>query len=234
MGIKLANADSVEQHLMGDDAQTIQKGLRRIREVIRKYGITLLMVAQERAVLDPVEIMRHKKTKMAGSFYLQHFAEYFVYVAPNEAAEGKTDIFEKKLEDEYLKDVMGNNDAVALKIKARMQDSTVGIAKRVGEFTFHKYQGLVNTFEEVFRLAVARNIFHRPNNRTYILTNWPVAGEQAEWIGKKECLINIRDNSDLQNELVKRVRGLDIALFKEGKDDMVVDASSEIDKEGND
>jgi hypothetical protein len=219
MGRRMANASTVSTQQMGDDAATIKDGLKRIKTVLRRYGITLLMVAQERAVLDPVEVMRGKKTKMAGAFYLQHFSEYFVYVAKNEAKEGKTDMSGNKFEVAGLQDVDGNSETVAHKIKVKMMDSSVGVARRVGEFTFNKYKGIVNIHEEAFRLAVARSIVERPNNRTYILPNWPVEGEQSSWTSREDFLTNLNANPDIIKEITKRVKLKDIDAVKNGLTD---------------
>jgi KaiC/GvpD/RAD55 family RecA-like ATPase len=228
MGRNLANAESVGKFLMGDDAATQQAGLRRIRSVLREWGITLVMISQERAVLDPVEIMRGKKTKMAGAFYLKHFAEYFVYVAPNESKEGKEDFLGHKLEDESLTDMVGNSEKAFQKVKVVMNDSSVGIAKRAGEFTFHKFKGIVNMEEEAFKMACARNVLERPNNRTYVLKDWPSKGQQAQWVGKEETLTNIRLNDDLAKELVNRVKAKDIDQFRNGIEDTDTDITTEI------
>jgi KaiC/GvpD/RAD55 family RecA-like ATPase len=226
LGRKLSNAESVTQHVMGDDAATQQAGLRRIRSVLRNYGITLVMISQERAVMDPVEIMRGKKTQMAGAFYLKHFAEYFVYVAQNETKEGKADFLGNKLEDESMQDMVGNSEKVAQKVKVVMNDSSVGIAKRAGEFTFHKFKGIINKHEEAFKLAVARKVFEQPNNRTYVLKNWPVMGEESKWVGKEETLTNISGNDDLARELINRVKLKDIEQFRSGIDDEDIDTTS--------
>jgi len=231
MGVKLANAESVNQHLMGDDAATQKGGLRRIRNTLRKYGITLLMISQERAVLDPVEVMRGKKTQMAGAFYLKHFAEYFVYVAPNESKEGRRDLLENSFENDDLKDVMGNSEREAHKIKVVMNDSTVGIAKRAGEFTFHKFHGMINLHEEAFRLGVARHVVQKPNNRSYTLENWPTKGEMAKWSSKEDFLLNISNDSSLQKEITDRVRAKDIDAFTHGIKDKDFDASATIEDE---
>lgn len=226
LGRRASNADSVLQQQIGDDAATQTAGLKRIRSVLRKHGIALLMVAQERAELDPVQIMRHKKTKMAGAFYLQHFAEYFVYVSPNEAAEGRADIMGVKFENEGLKDVMGNSETSALKIKVQMKESSVGIAKRMGEMTFDKLQGLINVHEEVFRLGIARGVIERPNNTSYILKNWTEEGKEAKWTGKENFLTHLKANSDLQEEIIKRVRAKDLESFKNNVQDQAFSAAS--------
>lgn len=225
LGRKLSNAKTVNQHLMGDDASTIQTGLQRIRSVIRKYNITLLLIAQQRDVLDQLEQMRGKKVKMKGANYLKHFAEYFVYVYPNEAAEGRTDILKQKFEDENMKDVAGHGDTFAHKIKAMMQDSSLGLARRVGEFTFDKYRGIINTHEEAFRLGCARGIFEQPNNRTYILKGFD-GDKDLKWGSKEDCLLGIKDNELVHNEIIKRVRQADIEMSKKGTTDIAFNATS--------
>ncbi len=216
LGRRTINATSVSKQQIGDEAATIATGLKRIKNVIRKYGITLLMVAQERAELDQLEQMRGRKTKMAGAFYLRHFAEYFVYLCPNEAKEGKSDFLGNDFKNEDLTDVMGNPEQTILKIKAQMKNSSVGISGRVGEFTFHKLKGIINTAEEAVRLGVARNILEMPNNRTYVLKNFPESGKEGKWTSKEDCLLNVQANSGLFSEIVKRVKLQDIERFKNG------------------
>lgn len=225
LGRQLIASDGVNQHLYGDEARTVQVGLQRIRNTIRKYNIALILIAQQRDVIDPLEQKRGKKVKMKGANYLKHFAEYFVYVFPNESSEGRADIFEKKFQDESLKDVAGNADTTALKIKVMMQDSSLGLAKRVGEFTFDKYKGIINKHEEVFRLGCARGVFDRPNNRTYILKDYE--GKELKWTSKEECILGIKNNDIVADEVLKRIRALDMEMAKNGKTDVAFNASSD-------
>ena len=219
MGRRAMNATSVSTQQIGDEAATLTTGLKRIKSVIKNYGITLLMVCQERAELDQLEQMRGKKTKMAGSFYLKHAAEFFVYVAPNESKEGKTTLLGEKFENAAMTDVMDNPDTVAHRIKLQMKASSVGLAKRVGEFTFDRYRGLINIHEEVFRLGIARNVLEQPNNRSYILKDWPETGQESKWTSKEDMLINIKQNEDLGKEIIKRVKMKDIELYQNGAPD---------------
>jgi KaiC/GvpD/RAD55 family RecA-like ATPase len=231
LGRRSMNAKSVDVQQMGDEAATIQNGLKRIKDVLRRYNISMIMVAQERAEMDPVEQMRHKKTKMAGANYLRHFSEYFVYIAPNEAAEGKVTLLGEKLDAPSGTDDMVKNESVSHKIKVQMKASSVGIAKRVGEFTFHRFKGIVNTHEEVFRLGCARQIFARPNLRTYVLSNWPEEGKQTQWTSKEECLTALEQNDVIRDEVVSRVKSRDIEMFTNGTEDQAfIAADSGIDE----
>jgi hypothetical protein len=207
LGRRSMNAKSVDVQQMGDEAATIQNGLKRIKDVLRRYNISMIMIAQERAEMDPVEQMRHKKTKMAGANYLKHFSEYFVY------------LLKQKLNVPTGTDDMVKQETVAHKIKVQMKASSVGIAKRVGEFTFHRFKGIINTHEEVFRLGCARSIFQRPNNLTYILDNWPEDGKQTKWSGKPECLHALEQDENLSDEVIARVKGRDIEMFTSGTED---------------
>jgi hypothetical protein len=82
--------------------------------------------------------------------------------------------------------------------------------------------------EEAFKMACARNVLERPNNRTYVLKDWPSKGQQAQWVGKEETLTNIRLNDDLAKELVNRVKAKDIDQFRNGIEDTDTDITTEI------
>lgn len=215
-GRRSLNATTVNQQQIGDEAATIQAGLKRIRRTLRKYGIALILTAHERAELDQLEQMRGNKTKMAGAYYLKHFAEYFIYIARNRAKDGKTDLSGEKFELDNLKDIDDNPEKFAIKIKAKMVDSSMGVNGRGGEFTLDFYKGIVNTHEEVFRLGVTRGVFERPNNRTYVLPNWPSKGIEAKWTSFDDCLTNVKNNDEIQKEIVKRVKEKDIEMHRNG------------------
>ncbi len=165
MGRRAGNSTSISQQQIGDEALTIKDGLKRIRHVLRTHKIALIMAAQQTNELDPVEVMRGRKYKMAGANYLRHFGEYFVYIAANESKDGRVDILGNEFVDEEHTDVHANPDKVAHKIKVQMKDSSVGIKGRIGEFTLHRFKGVINVHEEIFRLGVARKIFERPKGK---------------------------------------------------------------------
>lgn len=216
-GRRALNADSVNVQQMGDEAATIQAGLKRIRETLRKYKIALILTAHERAEFDQIEQMRGKKTKMAGAYYLKHFAEYFVYIAPNESKEGRMSMAKEEFIDPALKDMMGNEEKIAHKIKVQMKDSSVGVKGRVGEFTLHYFNGVINIHEEVLRLGLARGIIEKPNNVMYGVPNYPNRGETMEWRGVDAILTELAKNEQLQQEILRRIRQQDIEAFKSGK-----------------
>lgn len=214
-GRRAMNADSVSVMQRGDEASTLQDGLKRIKMIFKRNDLIGIFVAQARAEQDPIEVMRGKKDKMAGANYLKHFAEYFIHIQADETKDAKTDLLGNKFESN-LKDIHDNNEKIAHKIKFKMQDSTLGPKGRVGEFTLHYYKGIINTHEEVFQLAINRNLVDRPNNRSYIVSDFPEKGTNSKYGSKEDFLTAIRDNSQLYQDLLRKLREQDINAFKHG------------------
>jgi len=156
-GIKEMNSGDIGQHLIGDHAQTIQKGLKMILPMLRKYKIALTCTAHVRANVDIGPGGKGPATKMGGAWALKHFAEYFVSVNRVTGSE-QLDISGKKFESEETKDLRGNKEKVGHKIWVKMEESSVGVAGRAGQFTLSYDEGLINTDEEVFRLASSHGL----------------------------------------------------------------------------
>ncbi len=205
-GRRAINAETVDTMQRGDDALTQQEGLKRILATIRRHGIALVLTSHVRAEQDAQEQMRGVTTKMAGAWFLKHFAEYFVLIEPNRTKTGRQDLMEEKLENENMKDLMDHGDRTGHKIRVTMVDSSVGPKGRVGEFTLDYNRGIINTHEEAFLLGTKRGIVERPNNTTYIMKGFPTATEDTKWVGKETFLKAIKNNVDLYREIVKRVK----------------------------
>jgi RecA/RadA recombinase len=216
VGRRASNADSIETQQIGDDAATLQSGLKMILGTLREYRIACVLITQIRAEMDRLEQMRGNTTKMAGAFALKHFAEYFVYVEPNQSKEGKTDLSGKEFVDETKTDLMDKGERMAHKIRVVMKNSSIGPKGRAGEFTLDYYNGIVNTHEEAFLLGTRRGIIERPNNRTYIVSGWPEAGRELKFGSKDDCLLGLKNNPDLANEIIRRVRAADITAMENG------------------
>lgn len=215
-GRRSLNANSVSVQQMGDEAATIQAGLKRVRTTLRRHNIALIMTAHQRDEMDPVEQMKGKKVKMQGANYLKHFAEYFVRIWPDETKDGKVDAFGQKFENTTLKDMNENAEKTGHKIRVKMTASSVGVAGREGEFTLDYNRGIVNIYEEVFLLGCYRGILERPNNRTYVLKEWPTKSEELRWTSFENALIAIKDNTDIQKEIINRIKMQDIEARKNG------------------
>lgn len=216
-GRKMANAESVDNNLMGDEASTQQTGLKRILDVIHKHRLGFIVTAQVRAEFDQYEKMRNGVDyKMAGGWYLKHLMGYVMHVAPIKGAKGGENMSGVKLEDESLKDGVGKAEKTGHKIRVKMVGNSYGPKGRAVEVTFDYNHGFINKHEEVFMLGTERAIVQRPNNTAYVLPDYPKVGENSKWTGKDNFLNALRESRELQEEIIKRLRMQDIDLMERG------------------
>lgn len=203
-GRRAQNADTIETQQIGDLALTLQDGFKRILPIQRKYNFSMIINAHVRAEMDPQEQRRGVKVKMAASWGVKHYAEYFVYVAPNLSKEGRQDISGNDFVDKSVKDLQDKNEQTAHKIRVKVVDSSMGPVGRTGEFTLHRTRGIVNTHEEIFLLGKNRNIFERPNARTYSF------GGQT-WNGAPATLEAIKNDPELARAILDELRRRDLS-----------------------
>jgi len=194
-GVKRMGKDSVADHLMGDDALTHTIGLKNILPIIRKYKIALLCTSHIRANLDAG--MYGPKEKMAGGWAQKHFFEYFVSVAKNNSSADK-------IENENVKDFRGKKEILGHKIKVKMEDSSVGIQGRSGEFTLSYKQGLINVGEEIATLAKSLKLVEMPNNRTYVVGD-------KKYTSKADFTKALEEDTELAQSLLEQIYARDLA-----------------------
>ena len=175
------------------------------------------MTSQLRDEQDPTEIMRGNKTRMAGAHALRHFSEYFILVEPNRTVDGRKDMGGEELVNTDFKDFKDKADMTGHHIRVTMKDSSVGPKGRKAEFTFDYGLGIINTHEEVFTLGVKRRVVDKPTQSSYQLSNFPEEGKHAKYVGKVSFLNAIKENKELADEIMKRVRLQDITQQETGK-----------------
>jgi RecA/RadA recombinase len=181
VGRRAMNADTVETQQIGDDAKTLGDGFKRILAVQRKYRFALILTCQVRAEMDKIEQMRGNKLKMSLPFAVQHYAEYFMFVEPDRNKDGKLALDGSSFTNEELGDIRDDGEVVGHKIMGQMKDSSCGPKKRRFEFTLDYHKGVVNLYEEVFKLGVNRGVIERPNNSTYIFQGKTWRGKENLW-----------------------------------------------------
>lgn len=165
-GVKSNTPDrSVADHLIGDHALTIQKGLAKFMPIVRKYKLVAMATAQIRSNVDGGPY--GPKEKMAASWAAKHSFEYFVSLRVANAADDKVDIEGNKFEDESVKDLRGNKEQTGHKIVVKMEQSSIGTPGRTGLITLDYKHGIVNQHEEVFLLAYNMGIITREGTSTY-------------------------------------------------------------------
>ena len=202
-GRRTANADSIDQQQIGDLALTLGEGFKRILPTIRDNKIGLVLITQVRAEMDPQKIRQHKTIKAAASYAVQHFGEYFMFVESDKTKAGKTDLLGNEFVNEHLLDVNDRKEKTALKVRVTMVENTFGVAERQGEFTFSYDDGIINTHEEIYLLAVNRGVIERPTNSSYVFEN-------RKWVGERACVEAIKEDTELQNLLLKKIKELDV------------------------
>lgn len=198
-GVKRGNSDSVANHLMGDQALTLQVGLGKLVPFCKRNGILLIGTSQMRANLDAGSY--GPKEKMAAQWATKHAFEYFVSLKRAGAADDKQDIEGKTFEDD-IKDARGNKLVNGHKVYVKMEASSIGQAGRAGVFTLSYDEGIINQHEEIFFLAKALGIMKTENNRTFFF------GDE-KFNGKKEAAIAIRDNEELRESIMAEILKMD-------------------------
>jgi RecA/RadA recombinase len=197
-GIRELTAESVENQSFGDMAMTLQKGLKSILPVIRKYNIALICTAHSRAEMDQHAAMRNK-IKPGVSYAALHSLEYHVQISANKSAAGR-------IVDDKAKDMMKKDLITGHKIRAVMTASSCSPAGRTAEFTLDYEKGIVNIGEEVAFLSTnIPGIVEMPNNRTYIF------GDQ-KWLSW-DAYVNALDiNIELRDKITEAVKKTDLVI----------------------
>ena len=212
-GRRSQNAKTIATQQIGDNAITIQEGLKWIMAAQKRGRFALVATAQIRAEMDQVEQMRGNRVKMAASFGLQHHFEYFQYVEPNRTKDGKTDMLGQEYRDENSKDAADNAERTGHRIRVCMKDSSLGPKGRVGEFTFdYRHWKVANVYEEVFKLGVGRGVIERPNQVSYEFGG-------KKWSGRENFVRALRDSTELQTAILKELMRRDMEHQYDKDDD---------------
>ena len=193
-GVK-AQGRSVEDHLIGDKALTITRGLDQIIPFFKKNNITYITVAQIR-----MNIGAHygPDIKAAVPKACEHNHEYFISVKKAGSADDKKDLAGNAFEAE-TKDARGNKDLTGHKIYVKMEQNSVGTAGRSAKITVDYKKGFINQHEEIFELGVNTGVLSRPNNRTYEF-------EGQVYDGKNAMAEAIKKDSRLANAILAQVK----------------------------
>lgn len=196
-GIK-AEGRSVGDHLIGDKALTVTRGLERIIPFFKKNNITYVTIAQVRMNIGE---MYGPDVKAAVPKACEHNHEYFLSVKKAGSADDKKDISGQSFEGE-IKDARGKKAVTGHKIYVKMEQNSVGQAGRTAKVTLDYKKGFINQHEEIFELGVNTGIIERPNNVTYVY-------EGENYKGKKAMAQAIADDLEMGQRILDQVKMLD-------------------------
>lgn len=216
-GRKMAAADSVNKNVMGDEAATQQTGLKRIADIIHKHRVGFIITCQVRAEFDEWEKKRNGVDyKMAGGWYLKHYAGYVLHVQRITGAKGESDLNGNKMENTEVLDGAGNAELTGYRMRVKMMGNSFGPKGRAVELSFDYNTGFIKQYDEVATLAINRNIVDSSKSGSYVLADWPRVGEQMTWRGKDNFWKAVAEGQDLQAEIVTRLRKQDFDVMKNG------------------
>jgi RecA/RadA recombinase len=201
-GTKSMSADrSVNDHLVGDHALTIQRGLQKLMPIIRNHKLNLFASAQIRSNVDANNPYAPKE-KMAASWAVKHAFEYFVSVRRANSAEDKQDIEGNKFENESIKDLRGNKELTGHRIIVKMDQSSIGTAGRAGVVTLDYKKGIVNQHEEIFYLGYNTGVIKREGTSNYVFGDLKING-------KANFARKIKEDKELAKRILEEVRKID-------------------------
>jgi RecA/RadA recombinase len=197
-GIK-AEDRSVADHLIGDKALTITRGLDRIIPFFKKNNITYITIAQVRMNIG---VTHGPDVKAAVPKACEHNHEYFLSVKRAGSADDKKALDGSSFETE-VKDARGNKSLTGHKIYVKMEQNSVGSAGRAAKITVDYKKGFINQHEEIFELGVNTGVINKPNNVTYEFN-----GESYK--GKVAMANAVKDNPLIAEEILEKVKLLDL------------------------
>jgi hypothetical protein len=148
--------------------------------------------------MDMGEQKRGKTEKMAGSFALKHFAEYFCNVQRVVGKMGGVSLLEEALVNPELQDFLDKGTKTGHRIRFKVDGNSMGPDSRVAEFTLDYQKGIINQYEEIYVLGVNYGVIEKINNSWY-------GFEDQKWHGAKNCLVAIRDSQDLQTKVLNKI-----------------------------
>lgn len=199
-GIKRRDAGSVEDHLRGDKALTLQTGLDKLVPFCKRNKILLIGTSQMRANQEAGP--HGPKDKMAEGWLVKHTFEYFVSLKRAGAAEDKADLEGKTFEEEGVKDARDNKLLTGHKIYVKCEGSSIGPQGRSGVFTMDYVKGIINQHEEIFFLGKNTGVIRLEGNRHYFFAD-------KKWTSKSDCATAIKDDPKLAAAILAEVKKLD-------------------------
>jgi RecA/RadA recombinase len=211
LGRRTMNADSVDVQQMGDRAQTLQDGLSRVKEVLRRNNVSLIMTSQVRSEMDTNQQkygtgprVDGTKVKFAVSWAVKHQAEYFLFVERFKNKGSDKSLTGEGFVDETVVGLDGEGDERAHKIRVTMVDNSLGRPGRVGLFTLDHDLGIINTHEEVFGLGLGFNVIEQPTLGRFNFAD-------RSWHGKEKLLEAINGEPELYSAILKGCKAKDLA-----------------------
>jgi RecA/RadA recombinase len=202
---KEANAETLEDATkqIGDISKMLNPALRSILPIIRQYNIMTIFVQQVNENQNPDEVKyQNKKYIIPSGMALKHFCETMALVERVNSKDSK--IFDKEMQTIRELPVQRGHT-----VRVKVEKANLDNPFREAEFQIDYQKGVVNTADEVARLAIALGVIKHPLNDkgTPINTQW-VFGDK-KWIGSQKMLDEVASTPELQRELMAAIKERD-------------------------
>jgi recombination protein RecA len=168
-GPKEADTDSVEQHVMGDLSQLLQKAFRKIIPPLKQHGILTICVQQVSEEFDQTKVMQGHKWHVPSGMALRHASDYMVLV---EKVENKA----SKIFDETHRGISNMPIQLGHIIRCKVEKNRVNCPHLVAQFRLQYGVGVVDTELEICELGVNLGVVGRPTQAAYTFEGTKVVG----------------------------------------------------------
>lgn len=195
-GPKETVTGSVEDHVIGDLSQLLNKAFRKIIEPIRKENILTFCVQQVNAEMDMFKQKRGIKYHLPSGFSLRHFSDYIILL---EKIESKA----SKLFDDTHKNIRKQPLQVGHTVRCKIEKSRCGTPGLTAEFRLKYGVGIVDQALEVATLAIELGIVTKPSIVSY-------AFQDVKVQGVKNFVDAVEQRPELYRALLKAIGEFDI------------------------
>jgi len=195
-GPKEADKDSVEDQVMGDISQLLNKAFRKILEPIRKEKILTFCVQQVNEEFDQMKRDRGIKYHLPSGFSLKHFSDYIILVE-------KVDSKASKMFDETHKNIQALPIQVGHTVRCKVEKNRTDSPHLVAEFRLKYGVGVVDQALEVARVTTELHIVNRPTAVTY-----EFQGHKAQ--GFQNFVDKVKSTPELYRALIAAFNAYDV------------------------
>ena len=215
-GPKEVATESVENHVMGDMSQLLNKAFRKIAEPIYKVKVLAIFVQQVNEEMDRTRQMQGHKWHVPSGQSMKHGSDWMVLVE-------KVNVKKMKTFDEDHKNMNNMPIQVGHKIRCKVEKNRVkGAPNLVAEFQLKYGVGIVNVSQEIAEMAVNLNVVKRPSKISYEFD-----GEKATGFAKFVELVDSKP--ELQRKLLKAMNDYrDNKLFTKQVTEVVISEKEDV------
>jgi len=198
-------AKSVNDHIMGDISQLLNRALRQVAEPMRTGGMLTIFINQVGEEMNPTLVMQGHKWHYPSGMALKHTSDYIVLV---EKVNNKA----SKIFDETHKNISDVPIQLGHIIRCKIEKTRCGPPHLVAQFRLKYGVGVVGVPLEVAELAVNLGVVEKINNSTYAFT---LEGTVIKVNGFANFVKKIADTPELERALIAAVNLVDLSKLNE-------------------